>query len=132
MNLRLMFMCTAVGLLLAGCVKEGPAGPTGPPGESVADDMHVESFTVLSSEWELVGNGMKATRQVSSLTQDVIDHDAVVLFLGRDGMWYPLPHQVNALSYTYSCQPGEVTITITGTQIQLTLPWKLVYLSDSE
>lgn len=50
----------------------------------------------------------------------------------KNGLWHILPYQVNSLWYTYSYQPGELTIGITGTLIPLTLPWKPVYLQEAE
>lgn len=94
--------------------------------------MHVEGFTAPSSEWVQLSNGLEFTQQVPSLTQEVIDNDAVLLFMGTNGIWHVLPYQVNALRYTYSYQVGQVTITVTGTQIASTVDWKLVYVRDSE
>ena len=129
------FIVAAVCLLLAGCTKEGPAGPAGPagtPGQDGAGNVHVEGFTAPSSGWDQLPNGLSYTQQIPSLTQEVIDNDAVILFMEKNGIWYVLPYQVNALHYTYSYQPGEITITLTGTQIPSTVDWKLVYMEDSE
>ena len=128
-------MMTALYLVMAGCAKEGPVGPTGPAGPTgqVGDaNFHVESFTALSSDWEQLSNGIQYTQQVPSLTQEVIDNDAVLLYMYKNSIWYVLPHQLYTLQYTYSYQPGEITITLTGTQLPSTLPCKLVYMEDSE
>lgn len=135
MDIRKLFIITAACLLMAGCTKEGPTGPSGPagpPGQDGNGSLHVESFTALNSDWEQLSNGIKYTRQVPSLTQDVIDNDAVLLYMHKNNIWYVLPYQLNVLLYTYSYQPGEITITITGTQIPYTLPLKLVYMEDSQ
>jgi hypothetical protein len=132
MDMRRFFLLPLFGLLLTGCSKEGPAGPAGPAGASGAGNVHVESFTVAASDWEVQGNGMQHVIQVPSLTQEVIDQDAVLLYFERNGIWHILPYQVNGLQYTYSYQVGEVTTSITGTQIPIALTWKLVYMHDSD
>ncbi len=135
MDIRKIFMLTAICLLLAGCAKEGPAGPSGsvgPPGQDGNGSLHVEGFTALSSEWEQLSNGIKYTRQVPSLTEEVIDNDAVLLYMHKNSIWYVLPYQLYTLQYTYSYQVGELTITIIGTQIPSTLHCKLVFMEDTE
>ncbi|MBK9596895.1 MAG: hypothetical protein IPO60_00875 [Flavobacteriales bacterium] len=62
----------------------------------------------------------------------MIDNDAVLLYMHKNNIWYLLPHQLSTLQYTYSYQPGEITITVIGTQIPTTLILKLVYMEDSE
>lgn len=92
----------------------------------------MESFTVLNSEWEQLSNGLQVTRQVPSLTEEVIDNEAVLLYMFKTGNWFLLPYQTGALRYTFSYQAGQVTIVITGTRIPTTLPFKLMYVEDSE
>ena len=87
---------------------------------------------MLNSEWEQLSNGMQVTRQVPSLTQEVVVNDAVLMYMLKSGHWYLLPCQINALHYTFTYQTGQVTIIVTGTQIPTTLLFKLMYVMDSE
>lgn len=129
-NVLLIWAC----VLLSSCAKEGPAGPAGPAGQdgTASGNVHVESFTAPSAEWVQLPNGLAFTQQVPSLTQDVIDNDALLLYMKRNNTWYVLPHQVFGLQYSWSYQPGEVVVTVTGTQIPFDLTCKVVYVSDSE
>lgn len=85
---KLSLIITLIAVLAtSACKKEvaGPAGPQGAPGNA-----NVKSTTQLATFF-LYGNSYKATIYFSSITQDILDKGAVLVYEKSGSSYYPLP-----------------------------------------
>ena len=88
-----------ISLTFSACQKEGPVGPQGPEGPTGRDgNDNVSSFyyTIFENEWEEfgdpgVGFGYIAGMDFPEITEDILNHGAVLVYLYQEGSLYSLP-----------------------------------------
>lgn len=103
-------------LMATSCVTEGPEGPQGEPGED--GNANVISTTITVSDWTTWGSGRYYTEvAIPEITQDIIDHGAVVVYMAEWEYWLALPFSWNpdnnvTLSYYYAIKAGMIDFEI--------------------
>jgi hypothetical protein len=138
--------CGAV--FLSSCTKEGPAGPAGAQGPQGNANVQSVTFSVSPGDWSpfgtsgQVGFGYAVNRNVSIVTQSIVNTGAVLLYLkaGND-RWVALPVTIaegttwNKI-WLYSYGVGSVQIEVYDDDQQTSAPnqvteYKVVAIASS-
>jgi len=95
-----LFLFASIAVFLTAC--KGEKGDTGPPGAQ--SNANVQSFTVTveSSSWIQEPPVWKSNIDVSAITQSIIDHGTVSVFISYDGSrWWALPSSSVGAEFNY-------------------------------
>lgn len=102
--LGILLSCT----VLVACKKEkGPKGDKGATGN--ANVIGTDALVVLSADWLEAGNGWTRALSVPEITQEVMDHGLVQVFI-RYNTWWPLPDFQGVRQTTFGVDVGEVLL----------------------
>lgn len=111
----LLVLTLIMGLAVASCKKQqGPAGPAGTNGTNGTNGISISSFTLSISTWTWnSGNKWRESSIVNlSITQNVVDMGALMVYEDIGGVYSPLP-----FSFSYPSQPTFLTSYYFGTNL---------------
>lgn len=107
--LGILLSCT----VLVACKKEkGLKGDKGATGN--ANVIGTDMIVVLSADWQAAGNGWTHELSVPEITQEVMDHGLVQVFI-RYTTWWPLPYFQGVRQITFGVDVGEVLLYCSNT-----------------
>jgi hypothetical protein len=79
-------------LFLISCGKDGAIGPEGPAGKDGTNgNANVVSSTLTSSAWTYNDPSWEISFTYEAITQDIIDHGAVLVYVGDGSTYIQLP-----------------------------------------
>lgn len=120
------FKFLSVALLIAGasifssCAKEGPAGPAGAAGTNGKDgnaNVKSQSYFITGSEWTYASGEATLTKQMSQITQDIVNNGVVSVYVKASGssVWEAMPTAIGdptgiVLSLGYSYEVGKLNL----------------------
>lgn len=148
------FKFLSVALLIASasifssCAKEGPAGPAGTAGTNGKDgnaNVKSQSYFITGSEWTYATGEATLTKQMSQITQDIVNNGVVSVYVKASGssVWEAMPTAIGdptgvVLSLGYSYEVGKLNLFWTwNTAVQLSASvignndFKVVVISGS-
>lgn len=115
------FKFLSVALLIASasifssCAKEGPAGPAGADGKDGNANVKSNSYFITGSEWTYSSGEATLTKQMSQITQDMVNNGVVAVYVKSAGssVWEAMPTSYASttgvvLSLGYSYEVGKL------------------------
>ena len=145
------FKFLSVALLIASasifssCAKEGPTGPAGANGKDGNANVKSQSYFITGSEWTYATGEATLTKQMSQITQDIVNNGVVSVYVKASGssVWEAMPTAIGdpsgvVLSLGYSYEVGKLNLFWTwNTAVQLSASvignndFKVVVISGS-
>lgn len=107
-KIHLILFAIASTLFLKGCVKDGPIGPQGPPGQD--GNANVIGTNSVSVGWTLDGNAWYSTINVPGITQDIVNKGTVQVFIQYGTEWWTMPDVIGINSTTFGFDVGYVSL----------------------
>ena len=143
----ILLTALSLGLLFAGCEKEGPIGPAGADGVDGNDgnaNVISKTFVVYSSEWdEYQGNGYtnyEVRKNFTEVTTEMVENGAIIAYMKNEDFYVALPWTVSinnfSVTYTYGFKTGYVSLAaiynqeITGGE-PTTKEYKVVFIDGT-
>lgn len=134
-NLLVATFMTIGVILISSCAKDGATGPAGPAGangtngtngtngmDGTDGNANVESSSITSSSWVYTAPSWKVTFTYASITQDIIDNGAVLVYnkVGASYNQLPLTYYPSATyssTYEVSTVVGGLSIFVTDSDL---------------
>lgn len=97
-------------LAFSGCRKDGPVGPQGPQGPAGingnANVLGSTTLSVSSSNWIANGNEWYDTFILGTITQDIVDKGAVMVYEQFNTTWVALPYTLGITGRSFDFYLG--------------------------
>jgi hypothetical protein len=101
-----VLLCFAV---FTACKKEaGPKGDKGAPGN--ANVIGLDPVTVTADQWLNSDDVWLALLEVPEITQEVMDHGMVQVYVMYNTKWWTLPYIQGIQQTTFAILPGQVML----------------------
>jgi hypothetical protein len=107
-----------VTMLISSCAKDGDTGPTGATGADGNANVKAISFSVSPGSWNTAGSSGQVghikyyEKNISEITQDIIDNGMVITYLVDNGYDIMLPLTLFAGNYDINFTAGAKVGTL--------------------
>ena len=91
-------------------VEKGPKGDPGAPGRTPT--VQTQLVTIYPNMWDSTTTYWKTSIAVPAITQDIIDHGTVQMYVLKNNIWCALPFLEEDLYTIFGYEPGKVTLTL--------------------
>ena len=115
MNTKTLFSGIVIitSLTFSSCVKDGPVGPQGPAGADGANGTNGNAnvlgsttLSVTSADWTANGNEWYETFILGTITQDIVDKGAVMVYEQYNSSWTALPYTLGITGRSFDFYVG--------------------------
>jgi hypothetical protein len=108
---RALYISAILLFLMTSCTKdvEAPKGAKGIAGHNATNT--VVFFSVPSASWSVGANSLtwEATVSEPQITQDMVDHGIIKVYMQRSTSWWELPYTENREAHTqFGVQAGKL------------------------
>ncbi len=106
----ILFLLVTVYLIACTKVEKGPKGDPGAPGRT--PNVQTQLVTIYPNMWDSTATYRKVSIAVPAITQEILDHGTVQMYVLKNNVWFALPFLEEDLFTIFGYETGKINLTL--------------------